>query len=228
MADIQNPFDDETFRDLSAAPESKGDTSLPADDKPDQHRLRYTLSATIGRNGQHHPSGPLTPLQVNKASPEAGPQQGKRHKLLPYILGAVGVIVILSCLGLGAIASFSLFSFQSSLNSPQTTLSDFYNALQTGNYPSAYNQLSGDCQHSMTYDQFQASYTLRDESNGPIQRYQIGAISTQGNSASATVNVVRQMQTGKAVQQTQTVQLIVENSAWKIDHINTGGQTPLC
>ena len=228
MADIQNPFDDETFRDLSAAPESKGDTSLPADDKPDQHRLRYTLSATIGRNGQHHPSGPLTPLQVNKTSPEAGPQQSKRHKLLPYILGAVGVIVILSCLGLGAIASFSLFSFQSSLNSPETSISDFYNALQTGNYTSAYNQLSSDCQHNMTYDQFQASYTLRNESNGPIQRYQIGPISTQGNSASATVNVVRQMQTGKAVQQTQTVQLSVENSAWKIDHINTGGQTPLC
>lgn len=227
MADIQNPFDDETFRDLSAAPESKGDTSLPADDKPDQHRLRYTLSATIGRNGQHHPSGPLTPLQVNKTSPEAGPQQSKRHKLLPYILGAVGVIVILSCLGIGAIASFSLFSFQSSLNSPQTTISDFYNALQTSNYPSAYNQLSSHYQQVIGgYNSFQASYSLRDASNGPIQSYQIGAVPTQGNNATATVTVVRQMQTGKAVQQTQTVQLIIENSAWKIDQISAGQTTP--
>lgn len=226
MADIQNPFDDETFRDLSTAPESKGGTSLPADDKSDQRRLRHTLSATIGRNGQHHPSGPLTPLQVNKVSTEARPQQSKRRKLLPYILGAVGVIVILSCLGIGAVATFSLFSFQSSLNSPQTTISDFYSALHTSNYRSAYNQLSSSYQHTISYDTFQAKYSTLDALNGPIQSYQIGNVSTQSNSASAAVTVVRQMQTGRTVQQTQTVQLIVENSAWKIAQINAGQTTP--
>ena len=226
MADIQNPFDDETFRDLSAVPESKDDTALPTNDAPDQRSQRQTLSATLGRNGHHHPSGPLTPLQVSKASTGTGPQQGKRHKLLPYILGAVGVMVIFSCLGIGAVATFSLFSFQSSLNSPQTTLSDFYSALHTSDYRSAYNQLSSNYQHSMSYDTFQAKYSTLDALNGPIQSYQIGNVPTQGNSAVGTVKVVRQMQTGKSVQQTQTVQLIVENSAWKIDQINAGQTTP--
>lgn len=227
MADIQNPFDDETFRDLSSTPESKDDTASQADDAPDQRKQSQMLSATLmGRNGHHHPSGPLTPLQANTASTGTGSQQGKRQKFLPYILGAVGVIVILSCLSLGAVASFSLLSFQSSLNSPQTTLSDFYSALHTGNFQSAYNQLSSNYQHAMSYDTFQAKYSTLDALNGPIQSYQIGNVSTQGNSASASIKVVRQMQTGKAVQQTQTVQLIVENSAWKIGQINAGQTTP--
>ena len=226
MADIQNPFDDETFRDLSSASESKDDTALHAGNAPDQRKQRQMLSATLGRNGHHHPSGPLTPLQANKTSTGTGPQQSKRRKLLPYILGAVGVVVILSCLGIGAVATFSLLSFQSSLNGPQTTLSDFYSALHTSDYRSAYSQLSNNYQHAMSYDTFQAKYSTLDALNGPIQSYQIGNVSTQGNSASATIKVVRQMQTGRAVQQTQTVQLIVENSAWKIDQINAGQTTP--
>ena len=136
------------------------------------------------------------------------------------------MVVILSCLGIGAVATFSLLSFQSSLNGPQTTLSDFYSALHTSDYRSAYSQLSNNYQHAMSYDTFQAKYSTLDALNGPIQSYQIGNVSTQGNSASATIKVVRQMQTGRAVQQTQTVQLIVENSAWKIDQINAGQTTP--
>lgn len=225
MADIQHPFDDETSRTPSAAPEGQDAAALPTDDVAEP----LLPPATLRRSGHLHPSGPLRPLPVNKASTGTEAQQGKRHKLLPYILGAVGVIVILTCLSLGAVASFSLFSFQSSLNSPQTTVSDFYSALHTGDFQSAYNQLSSNYQQRLGgYEAFQSKYSTLDALNGPIQSYQPGNVSTKGDSASATVKVVRQMQTGKAVQQTQTVQLIVENSAWKIDHINTGGQTPLC
>jgi hypothetical protein len=225
MANIQNPFDDETFRNLSAAPESQDAAASPTGDAA-QHNERLLSSATLRRNGHHPPSGPLRPLQVNKAATGAEAPQSKRHKLLPYILGAVGVIVILTCLGLGAVASFNLFSFQSSLNSPQTTLSDFYSAIHTGDFQSAYNQLSSSYQQRLGgYEAFQAKYSTLDALNGPIQSYQIGNIPTKGDSASATVKVVRQMQTGKAVQQTQTVQLIVENSAWKIDQINAGQTT---
>ena len=226
MADIQNPFDDETFRDLSPAPESKDTAASPVGNAPDQYKQRRMSSAALRNNGHHPPSGPLRPLQLNKVSAGAEAQQGKYHKLLPYILGAVGVIVILTCLSLGAVASLNLFSFQSSLNSPQTTLSDFYSALHTGDFQSAYNQLSSNYQKTVSYDAFQAKYSTLDALNGPIQSYQIGSVPTRGDSASATVKVVRQMQTGKAVQQTQTVQLIVEDSAWKIDQINAGQTTP--
>lgn len=221
MADIQHPFDDETSRTPSAAPESQDAAALPNDDVAEPQ----LPPATLRRSGHLHPSGPLRPLPVNKASTGTEAQQGKRHKLLPYILGAVGVIVILTCLSLGAVASFSLFSFQSSLNSPQTTVSDFYSALHTGDFQSAYNQLSSNYQHTLSYEAFQAKYSTLDALSGPIQTYQIGNVPTKGDSASATVKVVRQMQTGKAVQQTQTVQLIVENSAWKIDQINAGQTT---
>lgn len=224
MADIQHPFDDETSRTPSAAPESQDAAALPADDAA-QRGEPLLPPAALRRSGHLHPSGPLRPLPVNKASTGTEAQQGKRHKLLPYILGAVGVIVILTCLSLGAVASFSLFSFQSSLNSPQTTVSDFYSALHTGDFQSAYNQLSSNYQHTLSYEAFQAKYSTLDALNGPIQTYQVGNVPTKGDSASATVKVVRQMQTGKAVQQTQIVQLIVENSAWKIDQINAGQTT---
>jgi hypothetical protein len=225
MADTQHPYDDETFRNLSTAAESQDAAVLPTGDAA--QRNEHLLPATgLRRNGHHQSSGPLKPLQVNKASTDREVQQSKHHKLLPYILGAVGVIVILTCLSLGAVASFNLLSFQSSLNSPQTTVSDFYSALHTGDFQSAYNQLSSNYQRTLSYAAFQAKYSTLDALNGPIQSYQIGNVPTKGDNASATVKVVRQMQTGKAVQQTQTVQLIVENSAWKIDQINAGQTTP--
>ncbi len=225
MADIQNPFDDETPRNLSAAPASQDAAALPVGNAAQRNERRLPSTA-LRRNGHHQSSGPLRPLPVNKASTDTDVPQSKRHKLLPYILGAVGVIVILTCLSLGAVASFNLLSFQSSLNSPQTTLSNFYSALHTGDFQSAYNQLSSSYQQNLSYEAFQAKYSTLDALNGPIQNYQIGNVSTNGDSASATVKVVRQMQVGKAVQQTQTVQLIVENSAWKIDQINAGQTTP--
>jgi hypothetical protein len=222
MADAQNPFDDATFRDISAPSDSSDENAVPAESIPARSFPGNAPPSRISQNGHQHHVGSLTPLQAAVLRKGKVPIQGKRHRLLPLILGGIGAIIIVSCLSIGAVVTTSLLSFQSSLNGPQTTLNDFYSALHTSDYHSAYDQLSSRYQHALDYNTFQTRYAALDSLRGPIENHQITDVQTQGNNATATVKLVRQMQSGSPSNELQTVQLIVENGAWKIDQISPG------
>jgi len=198
MAERPHPFDESSFRDLSTDADSADENTY---------------------DSQQH-IGPLTPLRTATALKGKPHAQGNRRRLLPFLMGAISAVVILSCLSAGAIITVNLLSFQNSLNGPQTTLNDFYSALHSNDYQSAYDQLSSRYQHALSYNAFQAKYAALDVLNGSIESHQITAIQSQSDNATASIELVRQMQSGNSIHEHQTVQLIVEESNWKIDQIS--------
>ncbi len=226
MADHQNPSDDDTFRDISIPPASGDENAVPVEAVFDGHLPGDAPAGHISHNGHQQRFGHLRPLQTAAVVKGKTLTQGKRHRLLPFILGAIGAIVILSCLGIGAVVTVNLLSFQSSLNGPQTTLNDFYSALHTGDYHSAYDQLSSRYQHTLSYDTFQAKYAALDSLNGPLESHQVTSVQAQSATATATIKLVRRMQSGSIINELQTAQLIVEDGAWKIDQISPGQISP--
>jgi hypothetical protein len=209
MTDSLNPLDDEGFRDISAA--------AHADDDAPEETLEEL--EPLGHNGYHPLSGPLAPLGASSKNGRLPGEQRKRRGMLPYILGAVGVIVIVGCLGVGAVVTLNLVSLQGSLNSPQTTLDDFYSALHVNDYDTAYHQLSSGFQGRMTPSSFRAAFELI----GTIQSYQITDLDAQSNQAQATVKVqLVKPDGGTTVDETKNVQLVVENGNWKIDRVAPG------
>jgi hypothetical protein len=222
MPHLENPFDDEALRDSTSAAHADDNDTLAADEFFGKHSDYQAHQEVIGRNGHHRFSGPLGPLPGALALREyIAPQQGRQRKLLPLALGLVGLVVILSCLGLGAVVAVNLLSLQSSLNSPQTTLDDFESALHDGDYQTAYNQLSSRYQQQLGYQTFRSDYSTLDVLHGPIQSYQISNLQVQSDTATATVKLVRGMQANRTVKETQVVQLLLEDGSWKIDHIDT-------
>ena len=208
MADSLNPFDDERFHDISAAAPADAEELLAADDAfaGDAHN-----SEDSGSNGYHSFSGPLSAL----GAPSTAKASDKPHKTLPVILAIIGVVVILSCLGVGAAVMVNVLSVQNSLNSPQATVDDFYSALQVQNYQTAYDQLSSGYQSRLTQSSFRATFELI----GTIENHQIGNVQTQNNQASAAVKVTLSTPDGGTVNETKTVQLVQENGTWKINNV---------
>jgi hypothetical protein len=113
--------------------------------------------------------------------------------------------------------TLNLFSLQNNLNSPQTTLDAFYSALHVHDYQTAYDQLSSGYQHRLTQDSFRASFEL----TGTLDSYQISNLQTQSDQASATVKVtVINSGAGMTVDETKSVQLVLEGENWKINRVN--------
>ncbi len=219
MSQRENPLDNEAFRDLPSSARADEETLLAAENFPEEGDQPDAQQHLIGSNGHQRLSGPLGLARLASPTHGDGPrQQRKRNKLLPLILGIVGLVVIVSCLGVGAAITINLLSLQSSLNSPQNTLDAFYSALHTGDYQTAYSQLSSGYQQKKNLQTFEVEFSL----HGLVQNYQINDLQTQGQQANATVKLVLGLQGGAPMSQTHTVQLIVENNAWKIDTINAG------
>ena len=191
----------------------------PLDEQIEERLQEQAEQTDIGRNGYQGVSGALAPARPGaKARQRLLLAGDSRPKWLPLALGLVGLLVILTCLGVGAIVALNLLSLQNSLASPDTTLDDFYSALRTGNYQSAYNQLSRSYQQEVGKETgFENTWGFLQ--GDPIQSYQISSLQTQSQSASATVQVVRGMQGAAPETQIQQVALIVEDNAWKIDKI---------
>ncbi|HLW00534.1 MAG TPA: hypothetical protein VKT82_17885 [Ktedonobacterales bacterium] len=211
MADSLNPFDDERFHDISAAAHADAEDLSAADEtlaKDEQD------SGTIGSNGYHAFSGPLSPVGAPSTLRAPG-KQSKQHTMLPVILAIIGVVVILSCLGVGAAVTVNLLSIQTSLNSPQATVDDFYSALHVKDYQTAYDQLSSGYQSRLTQSSFRATFELI----GTIESYQVSNVQTQSSQASATVKVTLVAPDGGTVNETKTVQLVQENGNWKINSV---------
>ena len=208
MADSLKPFDDEHFHDISAAAHANAEDPSAADEalQGDGH-----TGEMPGHNGYHSFSGPLS--AVGASSTLNTP--GKQHKMLPIILAVIGVVVILSCLGAGAAVMVNLLSVQNSLNSPQSTVDDFYSALHVKDYQTAYDQLSSGYQSRLTQSSFRATFELI----GTIESYQIGTVQTQNSQASAVVKVTLAKPDGGTVNETKDVQLVQENGNWKINNV---------
>jgi hypothetical protein len=172
-----------------------------------------------GRNGHQHFASSLASSRPGaKAQRRIPSQYNKYQRWLPLVLGLVGLLFILTCLGIGAVTALNLLPLQSSLSSPETALDGFYSALRTGNYQSAYSQLSSHYQQQVGYETgFENKWGFLQ--GDPIQSYQISGLQTQSQSASATVQVVRGMQGVTPENQIHKVALIVEGSDWKIDNI---------
>ncbi|HEY7350052.1 MAG TPA: NTF2-like N-terminal transpeptidase domain-containing protein [Ktedonobacterales bacterium] len=219
MTNSLNPFDDERPGETSAtARASSGDLAAAEEpfDRRQKPQRRHELS---GRAARRHPySGPLSPMGVPaKLQGSDSGKQGKRRKLLPLVLAIVGGIVIVSCLGLGGVITVNLLSIQSALNSPQATLDTFYSALHTGDYGTAYDQLSSSYQSRLTEESFRATFELI----GTIDSYQISNLRTQNNQATAAIKVTLVKQGGgTAVDETKSVQLVLEDGKWKINRVD--------
>jgi hypothetical protein len=212
MADSLKPFDDERFQDISAAARADAGEPSAADEALQGDK---DLGELPGHNGYHAFSGPLSAVGISSTLNAPG-AQGKQHKTLPIILAIIGVVVILSCLGAGAAVMVNLLSVQNSLNSPQSTVDDFYSSLHVKDYQTAYDQLSSGYQSRITQSSFRATFELI----GAIDSYQISNVQTQNNQASATVKVTLDAPGGGTVNETKSVQLVQENGNWKINNVS--------
>jgi hypothetical protein len=214
-SDSLNPLDDERFQDVSAA--ARGDEDAPpvAEASSEEDETSQEHWEPLMSNGYHSLSGSLSGAALLKGRNAAA--AGSQRKTLPVVLGIVGVVVILGCLGIGALVTVRLISLQNTLNSPQVTIDTFYSALHVNDYQTAYNQLSSGFQQRYTFPSFRATFELI----GTLASYQISNLQTRNNQASATVKVTLvKGDGGTTVDEIKNVQLVQENGDWKIDRVN--------
>ncbi len=219
MAQQEHSSDDRVFQEHASEIHNDHDRFFETDEGAGKPSPQSIARWRDRHTSHQHLASPLASSRPGAKSQRRIPSQyNKYQRWLPLVLGLIGLLFILTCLGVGAVAALNLFSLQSTLSSPETALDDFYSALRTGNYQSAYSQLSTRYQQQVGQETgFINKWGFLQ--GDPIQSYQISSLQTQSQSASATVQVVRGMQGETPENQIHKVALIVEGSDWKIDNI---------
>ena len=230
MADQENPLNDEQFSDLSVTANTDRDEAAGAEwvaPRPPGAAGRQQARPT--QNGHRPGSNGFAPANL---APDILPgaatadRQHARRGWIPLVLGLIGLVAVFACLGAVAFLALNALSLQSSLDSPQQTISTFYTALHNRDYQNAYSQLSSRYQHELGFSSFQAEYVTQDDLVGPIESQQITNIQTQSDSATAVVQLVRGTQAATQINQTHRLTLVRESGAWKIDHLAAGQTSP--
>jgi hypothetical protein len=145
-----------------------------------------------------------------------------RHTVLSrnqIITLAVGGGAVILAVAIAATLLISAIFVQTNLNSPETTVEAFYSALRAQNYTQAYGQLSPTQKNAQSASTFVGYYTQLDVLSGPVVSFTVTQITTNGNQATATVQVSRGASTTLVALDTDT--LIQNNGTWYINQIQS-------
>lgn len=139
-----------------------------------------------------------------------------RNQIIGLAAGTAALVIAVAVAGALLIGTIFV---QNSLSGPETTIDTFYSALRSQDFARAYAQLSASQKSAQTESDFAATYQQLDVLSGPVVDFSIDQTTTNGNQATATVQVRR------VASQTQitidTVTLVQTNGTWAISQITS-------
>lgn len=149
--------------------------------------------------------------------------RGRRSSLSTVMLTTIGGIGLLLIIAVAAIVIISSVWVQAQLGSPTTTVEDFYSAIHQQDYQTAYSKLSSGAQGALSEPKFEQTMRATDLISGGVESYSIVSSSTNGTTATVSVEVVRRSDTTVAAVYQLT--LVQEQQSWRISSIHQTGQT---
>lgn len=150
--------------------------------------------------------------------------RNQRSTLNTVIITAIAGVGLLIIAAIAAIVIISGVWVQSQLtSSPSTTVEDFYAAMHQQDYATAYGKFSSAAQSHLTEAKFEQTMRATDLIAGGVQSYTIVTTTTNGQTATVTVDVVRQG--NSSVAQVFKLTLTQEQQTWRIATIQQTGQT---
>jgi hypothetical protein len=154
-------------------------------------------------------------------APAARRQRSTLNTVVITAIAGVGLLIIAA---IAAIVVISGVWVQSQLtSSPSTTVEDFYAALHQQDYATAYGKFSSAAQGQLSEAKFEQTMRATDLIAGGVQSYTITSATTNAQTATVTVDVVRQG--NSAVAQVFKLTLTQEQQSWRISSIQQTGQT---
>ncbi len=141
-----------------------------------------------------------TPLTGTPTTPQ--PQRKRRLGL--WIALALVALILLGGAGVGAFVYMTR-----STSTPQETLDRYCSALQSGDYQTAYNQLSSELQSQFTESQFA---TAASEKYSQVSSCVHASPDASGSKAASTLT----LSYAAVSKEDAAVSLVQENNAWKI------------
>jgi len=150
--------------------------------------------------------------------------RGQRSPLNTVIITAIAGVGLLIIAVIAAIVIISGVWVQSQLtSSPSTTVEDFYSAIHQQEYATAYGKFSSAAQGQLSEAKFEQAMRATDMIAGGVQTYSIVKTTTNGQTATVTVDVVRQG--NSSIAQIFQLTLTQEQQSWRIASIQQTGQT---
>ncbi|GER85082.1 MAG: DUF4878 domain-containing protein [Thermogemmatispora sp.] len=209
----------------SYGPEGREEATPPPPLRGDYEPTQYAGPTQYGLPyDTPPPPPPAGSVRVTVNSSQYGvqyglPPQPPRRSLrwLWITLAIVAGVVILacgSCVLVGVIAALTV--------NPDSTVNDYYSAIQQQNYSEAYSYLEVDTlaiqgqQISPTESGFALVAQVIDQQAGPVISYSITSSSTNGDTATVVVHVTR----SSGVAYDVHLQLTKINSEWKITQLD--------
>lgn len=147
----------------------------------------------------------------------------RRSTLNTVVITTVAGLALLLIAAVAAVVIASGFWVQSQLNSPTTTVENFYSAVHQQDYAAAYSKFSSQAQSTLSEPKFEQTMRATDLIAGGVQSYAIVSTTTNGSTATVMVDVVRGGDSSTA--QVYQVTLTQEQQSWLISTIRQMGQT---
>lgn len=185
--------------------------TLPS--QPGQYQIAPKEKADISSSSYttYGSTPPPPPYSSYMANPYELPLQPKSHRRLWIILGIGGVVILL----LVVAAGFVYFN-QSTQSTPSKTLQAACDTSRSGDYQAQYNLFTSSFQSQIgTEGQYASRWQQINASKSGLVNCSISNLVVSGSSAS----VVAVSTYGDGSTVTYTIQLVDENSVWKISNV---------
>ena len=142
------------------------------------------------------------------------PAQSPHTSASPPSKVPIGTLIIIAIIVLGAIAYSSQSQALPPQSTPQTTLTTFCSAVKSGNYKTAYNQLSSKFQKQETEQQFASQTKQSFPQQGNVQACTFSKVQANDPTTSTLTYTF-----AKSKPISYTASLVDENNNWKIDSL---------
>ena len=195
---------------------------------PDAHQ-RAELATRVEQRRQElgaraDVSQRLRELSASGSHFPAPPARGTRRSTLnTVVITTVAGMALLLIAAIAAVVIAGGFWVQSQLNSPTTTVENFYSAVHQQDYATAYSKFSSQAQSTLSEPKFEQTMRANDLIAGGVQSYSIVSTTTSGSTATVTVDIVRAGDSSTAL--VYQVTLTQEQQSWLISSIHQSGQT---
>ncbi|HET9110147.1 MAG TPA: hypothetical protein VFN78_04910 [Ktedonobacterales bacterium] len=155
--------------------------------------------------------------------PTPASRGARRSTFNTVVITTVAGLALLLIATIAAVVIASGVWVQSQLNSPTTTVENFYSAVHQQDYVTAYSKFSSQAQSTLSESKFEQTMRATDLIAGGVQSYAIVSTTTHGSTATVMVDVVRGGDSSTA--QVYQVTLTQEQQSWLISTIRQMGQT---
>lgn len=193
-----------------------------------EQRQRAELAERVERRRQeirqrHDVSQTIRKLSTS-SSRNPTPMPRRRSTTLTLVLGGLGAVAVVALVVTAIALTTFVTSVRGAISDPTSTADQFYSALHQQDYQQAYSYLSKNAQAHLSETAFTNQYGSLDTTQGIVDSYTVSSSSTNGNTATVALIIVRRgnLTTG----QQQTLTLVQQDGNWRIDSIVLGGTVP--